>query len=357
MPRIRHLESYAAIVRDRAARARLVAAGRRIVTLAAAAEEDTRGLVAQAERLLSAVTDHDERRDWLSAEQLVHEGIQHVDRLLARKHGTTGLGTGFVDFDEMSRGLQPGSLVIVAARPSMGKSAFALNVAAHVAAQGSTVGFFSLEMSRQELFVRLAAAGGRVDGHQIQSGYVREADCARLSDAYCRIGSSSLFVDDSAAVGVLDLRCQAKRLQARHGLHLLIVDYLQLMQLPTRAENRNVAIADISRGLKLLSRELAIPVVALSQLSRETERRGGDRKPMMSDLRDSGALEQDADLIVFIHRPEVYQPTPENAGLAEIIIAKQRNGPTGTIRLRWSKEWTRFDNWSTCSPSPTSLFA
>jgi len=358
MPRSANIESYAAIVKDRADRARLLKAGRSIVGLAETADDSARALIDQAERLIFAVAQNDERGDFISAEQLVLEGVPQVEQLLEHKHGTTGIQTGFLDFDEMTRGLQPGSLVILAARPSMGKSAFALNLAAHAAAHGSTVGFFSLEMSRQELFMRLVAATGHVDGHRLQSGYVSQTDYSRLSHAFGQIASSSLFVDDSAVVGVLDVRGKARRLQAKHGLHLLVLDYLQLMQLPSGAENRNIAIGDISRALKLVGRELNVPVVALSQLSRETERRG-DKKPMMSDLRDSGALEQDADLIVFIHRPEVYQATPDNEGVAEIIIAKQRNGPTGTVKLRWSKEWTRFDNWSTepWPSAPTTLFA
>jgi replicative DNA helicase len=245
----------------------------------------------------------------------------------------------------MTRGLQPGALVLVAGRPSMGKTAFALNIAYNASLSGHHVGMFSLEMSRDEVFMRLVASAGRIDGHRLQSGLIDEADYGRLGSAYSEIGASKLHIDDSGMLGILDVRGKARRMKARHGLHLLVVDYLQLMQ-TERAENRNLAIADISRSLKLIARELEIPVVVLSQLSRETEKRSGDKKPMMSDLRDSGALEQDADMIVFIHRPEYYQETPENAGLAEIIIAKQRNGPTGTVKLRWSKTTTRFDNWS-----------
>lgn len=347
MPRSTNIEAYAAIVKDRADRARLIAAARKILTETESASDEARVLVERAERIIFAVSQQETRGDFVTAPELVSEGLPHIERLLETKKGVTGIPTGFQDFDDMTRGLQPGTLVLVAARPSMGKSAFALNLAYHAASHGRVVGFSSLEMSKQELFMRLVASVGRIDGHRLQSGYVQQTDYGRLSDAYSRIADTSLHVDDSAAVGILDIRGKARRLKARHGLDLLVIDYLQLMQLD-KSENRNLAIADVSRALKLLAREMGIPVVALSQLSRETERRS-DKRPMMSDLRDSGALEQDADVIVFIHRPEVYQETADNAGLAEIVIAKQRNGPTGTIQLRWSKESTRFDNWAYAS--------
>jgi len=199
-------------------------------------------------------------------------------------------------------------------------------------------------MSRDEVLIRLISSIARVDAHRLQSGYVSQADYARVSDAIQAISDSHIHVNDSPNVSLMDVRGEARRMKARLGLSLVVVDYLQLMQLP-KAENRNLAVADVSRGLKLIARELGVPVVVLSQLSRETERRG-DKKPMLSDLRDSGALEQDADVGLFIHRPEVYQPTPDSSGVAELIIAKQRNGPTGAVRLRWSKELTRFDNMS-----------
>jgi replicative DNA helicase len=347
MPRGFNLAASMQIIREHALRARLIRVASTLQAQAYELDADPRALIDKAEAMIFALAQQDERGDFIDAQQLVAEGWKAVEQLVEQKRGITGIPTGFVDFDEMTRGLQPGALILVAARPSMGKSAFALNIAHYAAAHGLVVGVFSLEMSRQEVFVRLVSAVGGVDGHRLQSGYVSERDYGHLTYAFGRIGESSLFVDDTAAVGILDVRGKARRLKARHGLHLLVLDYLQLLQLP-KAENRNVAVAEASRALKLIARELSVPVVALSQLSRATEQRVGDHKPLMSDLRDSGALEQDADLIVFIHRPEVYAKRGETdlEGVAEIIIAKQRNGPTGMVKLRWSKEFTRFDNWT-----------
>lgn len=343
MVRSFNIEAAADIVRDRADRRRLIHAASTITADAYDSAEDAKAILERAEKLVFDLAHQHVRGDFISAEQLVTDGMQAVERLMDTKKGVTGVATGFLDFDGMTRGLQPGALVLLAARPSMGKTAWALNVAYHAAAHGTTVGFFSLEMSKEELLMRLVSSVGRIDGHRLQSGYVNQSDYDRISDAFTAIAGTRLFVDDSPGVGVLDMRGKARRLKARAGLDLVVVDYLQLMQLD-RAENRNIAVAEASRALKLMARELGVPVIALSQLSRATEQRG-DKKPMLSDLRDSGALEQDADVVVFIHRPEVYDQKPEHEGVAEIIIAKQRNGPTGTVRLRWDKAETRFDNW------------
>ncbi len=343
VPRSTNIESYARIVKEKATTAGLMREGYRLI---AAAQDDELGALEQldlAQRALMRLSEQATPGDFLDAETMVREGTAMIETLLNAKQRTTGLATGYPAFDEMTRGLHPGTLVLVAARPSMGKSAWALNVAHHIAAQGQTVGFFSLEMSWHELFLRWVASVGDIDGHRLQSGYVHQDDYRRISDAFEVMGQSRLFVDDTSTVGVLDIRGKARRLQAKHGLGLIVVDYLQLMQVP-RSENRNVAIAEVSRALKLLARELHVPVMALSQLSRDLEKRGGDKKPMLSDLRDSGSLEQDADLVVFIHRPEVYAPTAENEGAAELIVAKQRNGPTGIVHLRWNKASTRFES-------------
>ncbi len=341
VPMRTNIGAYARIVKDRAATSRLISAARRILIDAQSGEKEARELIDAAERAIFAVAEQSTHGDFIDAETMVREGMPSLEQMIERR-GTTGIATGFIDFDDMTRGFQPGALVLIAARPSMGKSAFALNVAYHAASHGHAVGFFSLEMSREELFIRLVSSVGKLDGHRLQSGYASPADFTRMTAAFAEIGQSGLHVDDSSSVGVLEMRGKARRLKARRGLDLVLVDYLQLMQLE-HSENRNLAVADASRALKLLARELQIPVVALSQLSRETERRA-EKRPMLSDLRDSGALEQDADLVVFIHRPEVYQSTHDNDGVAEIIIAKQRNGPTGTVQLRWEKETTRFVN-------------
>jgi replicative DNA helicase len=344
VPRGSDVGVYAQIVRDKADLRRLLDAATTITQETYEHEHEPRVAIDRAEQLIFEVSQQNVRGDFIDPAQLVREGFESVQRLAERRDGVTGVPTGFLDLDDMTRGFQRGRLNLIAARPSMGKTAFALNVAYHAASNGHRVGFFSLEMSREELFMRLLASIGRLDGHRLQSGYLSQTDYGRISAAMGEIEASGFHVDDSPTLGMLDVRGKARRLKSKHGLSLLVIDYLQLMQMP-KAENRNLAVADISRGLKLLARELDLPVVALSQLSRDTERRG-DKRPMLSDLRDSGALEQDADVVLFIHRPEVYGQTPDNAGLAEIIIAKQRNGPTGQINLRWSKESTRFDNRS-----------
>lgn len=342
-----HLSAHVHIIIEGATKARLADVSRQILAdIEQHGDDAAAALLDRAERRMFTLGENDRRADFVDGQQLAAEGMAAIEQLQQTKQGVTGLATGWPDLDDMTRGLQPGTLVLVAARPSMGKSALALNIAAHAACHGQTVGFFSLEMSRQEVFMRLTAAIGGIDGHRLQSGYVNQTDYSRIADACGRIDTSGIRVDDSAQLSASNVLGKSRRLKARHGLGLIVVDYLQLMAHSGRSENRNLAIADISRALKLTARELNVPVVALSQLSRETERRGGDRKPMLSDLRDSGALEQDADVVMFIHRPEVYQATPDNAGLAELILAKQRNGPTGSIRLRWNKESTRFDSWT-----------
>lgn len=341
MPRSANVAAYAGIVRDLAQKRRLIAAAQGILDAALTAHKDSSALVDDAERAIFAVSDRGLKGSFIDGKALAAECYAHLQARMEGK-ATTGLKTGFTGFDFMTHGLQPGALVLIAARPSMGKSAFALSVAFHAATNGHHTGFISLEMGRKEVGERIVAAEGRVDLHRLRGGRLGDAEFTRIGEAIGQIAESRIHVDETACVSAMEIRGKARRLQAQHGLDLLVVDYLQLMQV-SKAENRNLAIADISRSLKLLARELSIPVVALSQLSRETERRG-DKRPMLSDLRDSGALEQDADLVAFLHRPEVYQETPDNAGVAELIVAKQRNGPTGIVPLRWVKEFTRFED-------------
>jgi replicative DNA helicase len=342
VPRSTNVVAYAQIVADFAERRRLMATARRILANASDLSIKNPALFETAERGIAAAARQRRGGDFVTAAALVTNGLPRIEQLLKTRRGVTGVPTGFIHFDTMTRGLQPGSLALLAARPSMGKTAFALNVAYHAASHGHVVGFFSLEMCESEVFIRLVSAVGGLDGHRLQAGYASPADYDRMSVAFSEIAASALYVDDSHDLSALELRSKARRLKAQHGLGLIVVDYLQLMRLP-KAENRNIAVAEVSRSLKLLARELEVPVLALSQLSRRSEQRS-EKKPMLSDLRDSGALEQDADLVVFIHREEVCQPTPASRGFAEIFIGKQRNGPTGTIRLRWCGRSTRFDN-------------
>jgi replicative DNA helicase len=255
----------------------------------------------------------------------------------------TGLATGFPTLNEMTSGLQPSDLVVIAARPGMGKTSFALNIAQHAAREGKSIGVFSLEMSREQLFLRLLTGQARIDAHRMRTGRLGREEWARLTAAFGELAGMPIFIDDTAGTGVLEMRAKSRRLKLEHGLDLLIVDYLQLMRGRGRAENRNQEISEISRSLKELAKELRLPVIAISQLSRAPEQRGNDRRPQLSDLRESGAIEQDADLVMFIYREEVYKPTEENRGRAQIIIAKQRNGPIGNLDLAFIREYTKFE--------------
>jgi replicative DNA helicase len=251
-----------------------------------------------------------------------------------------------VELDGMTAGLQPSDLIILAARPSMGKTTLALNMAAHSAIRHKkTVGVFSLEMSGEQLFQRLLCAEARVDSHRVRTGRVGRDEWNRIGQVFSHLVESGIFVDDTPGLGIMEMRAKARRLKAEFGLDVLIVDYLQLMRGRERRDSRQQEISDISRSLKELAKELHIPVVALSQLSRAPEQRGGDRRPQLSDLRESGAIEQDADVVLFLYREEVYKKDdPELRGKAELIIGKQRNGPTGVVPLVFLREFTRFEN-------------
>ena len=275
---------------------------------------------------------------------LANASFAVVEQAHARKQLVTGVPTGFLELDEMLAGLQPSDRIIVAARPSMGKTSLVLNIAQHVGTKTSmTVGFFSLEMSKEQLFLRMLTSEAGIDAHRLRTGFLGERDFPRLTHAMEVLGGARIFIDDSAAIGVLEMRAKARRLKAEHGLDLIIIDYIQLMQGRGRFENRVTEVASISRGLKGLAKELGVPVVALSQLSRAPETRP-NKRPQLSDLRESGALEQDADVVIMIFREDMYEATEENQGVAELIVAKQRNGPTGTARLAFIREFTRFEN-------------
>jgi replicative DNA helicase len=280
--------------------------------------------------------------------QIVDESLPKIEQLFEHKKLITGVETPFDDVNAMTRGLQPSDLIIVAARPSMGKTSLVLNMAEFAGLErGQTVGFFSLEMSKEQLFIRLLTSVARIDAHRLQTGTIGQRDYDRLSQAIGRLSDAPIYIDDTPGTGVLEMRAKARRLAAeRGGLSLLIVDYLQLMTGRGRFENRTLELAAISRGLKGLAKELNVPVVALSQLSRAPEARA-DHRPLLSDLRESGALEQDADVVFMIFRPEMYPDCKEEEkGIAELIIAKQRNGPTGTVQLAFLREHTRFENLS-----------
>jgi replicative DNA helicase len=349
VPRSANVEHYARIVKEKATLRNVIHAANRILADAYQAEEDADLILDGAEKAIFEIAEDKIREGFVPLRDLVQSSFATIEKLQQHKGLVTGVPTGFADLDEMTSGLQPSDLVLVAARPSMGKTSLVLNIAQYIGTQTEmTVGFFSLEMSKEQLFMRMLTSEARIDAHRFRSGYLNEKDYGRLSHALGTLAEARVFIDDTASIGVLEMRAKARRLQAEHGLHLLIIDYIQLMQGRGRFESRQAELASISRSLKGLAKELKIPIIALSQLSRAPETRS-DHRPQLSDLRESGALEQDADLVMFIFREEQYrdadgQPNQEAEGTAEIIVGKQRNGPTGVVKLAFIKEHTRFEN-------------
>ena len=346
VPRATNVEYYARIVKEKSTLRNLIDAANRILTNAYEAEQESDLILDQAESAIFAVADDRLKAGFVAMRDLVKDSFPKIEQLFEQKRLITGVPTGFIDVDEMTRGLQAGDLVIIAARPSMGKTSLVLNIAQHVAALGDrVVGFFSLEMSKESLFLRLLTSEAQIDGHRLMSGAIGGNDYHRISHALEKLNAMKLYIDDTANIGVLEMRAKSRRLQAEHGLHLLVVDYIQLMSARGRYENRTLELASISRSMKGLAKELNVPIVVLSQLSRAPESRS-DHRPQLSDLRESGALEQDADVVVLIYRDDVYNrdPNSPDAGTAELILAKQRNGPTGVVRLAFLREQTRFAN-------------
>ena len=346
VPRSMNIEHYARIIKEKATLRNLIFSANKILATAYEAEEDADVVLDQAEHAIFAIADDRVRDGFVSLRDLAQGSLDTIEKLHARKELVTGVPTGFADLDEMTSGLQASDLVIIAARPSMGKTSLVLNIAQHVGTKTDrTVGIFSLEMSKEQLFLRMLTSEAKIDSHRLRGGFLGEHDWGRLSHAIGTLSESKIFIDDSPAIGTLEMRAKCRRLAAEHGLSMVVVDYIQLMQGRGRFENRTLEIASISRALKGLAKELSIPVVVLSQLSRAPEARS-EHRPQLSDLRESGALEQDADVVIFIYREDAYEKEktpPEKQGIAELIIGKQRNGPTGTVKLAFIREQTRFE--------------
>ncbi|OFW11003.1 MAG: replicative DNA helicase [Acidobacteria bacterium RIFCSPLOWO2_12_FULL_59_11] len=343
LPRLSNIEHYAKIVKDKALLRRLIQVSNTVASRCLEGSEEAEDILDAAESLILSVGEQRVRAGFLHFREIFRSSFQSIDALHDRGKRVTGLETGFRKLDEMTRGLQPSDLIIIAARPSMGKTSFALNIAQHAAIQQKQpVGLFSLEMSREALVLRLLCSEARVDSHKLQSGFASREDWARMAGALARLAEAPIFIDDTPGLSVTEVRAKARRLQAEHGLGLLIVDYMQLMSGRGKVENRTQEISAISRGLKGLAKELNVPLVAVSQLNRAPEERGG--RPRLSDLRESGQIEQDADLVAFIYREELSKPTDANRGRAEIIIEKQRNGPTGILELAFLSKFTCFEN-------------
>ena len=358
LPRFANIEHYAEIVRDKSLLRRLIQISSAITTRCLEGAEEAEDILDTAESLILSVGEQRVKAGFVHFRDIFRTSFQSIDALHDRGKRITGLETGFRVFDDLTRGLQPSELIIIAARPSMGKTTFALNVAQHAALrQKQPVGVFSLEMSREALVLRLLCAEAQVDSHKLRGGFSSREDWTRMASALGRLAEAPIFIDDTPGLSVSEVRAKARRLQAEHGLGLLIVDYMQLMSgrgssltvgvsstpsVLVKYENRTQEVSAISRGLKGLAKELRVPLIAISQLSRAPEERGG--RPRLSDLRESGQIEQDADLVAFIYREELSKPTEQNRGRAQIIIEKQRNGPTGEVNLAFLSKYTCFEN-------------
>lgn len=342
-----NIEYYANIVAEKALARNLISTCTELTTEAYDGQKETEALLDDAERRILQLSDTKNRSDFASVGAVVEVTLDKITKLYENKAGLTGLPTGFRDLDRMTSGLQPSDLILVAARPSMGKTAFTLNIAQNVGVrQHKTVAFFSLEMSQEQLVQRLLCQIAHIDSQKLRTGQLNsDEEWTRLTDACDKLYESPIYIDDTPGISVAEMRSKARRLKSEHGLDLIIVDYLQLMQ-GRNAESRQQEISEISRSLKALARELKVPLIALSQLSRSVESRQ-DKRPMLSDLRESGALEQDADIVSFLYREDYYDKETENQHITEVILAKHRNGPVGSVKLYFKNEFTLFLNLDT----------
>ncbi len=347
LPHFSDIGDYAKIVHDKAVVRNLIKVCNQITSEALAEEEDAEVILDHAEEMIFALADERTKEGFAHVKPVAETVLAKVQEFAKREsHALTGLATGFRDLDQMTSGLQKTDLIIIAARPSMGKTALCLTLAQNAAIQEkAVVAVFSLEMSKEQLVMRMLSSEAKVDAHRFRTGYLTREEWGRLAGAIGTLSEASIFIDDTAGISVLEMRAKTRRLVAEQKkLDLIVVDYLQLMSGSGRIESRQQEVSKISRELKGLAKELNVPVVALSQLSRAPEARNPPR-PLMSDLRESGSIEQDADVVAFIYREEYYKPDEENAGVAEILISKQRNGPTGTVKLAFLKEFTRFEDY------------
>jgi replicative DNA helicase len=346
VPTSAHAEHYARIVKEKAILRNLIRSSTSVIARCYAEQDEADALLDEAEREIFELSQNRQRGSVLQIRDVIHDAMVMVENLSKHESHITGVATGFPELDEMTSGLQPSELIILAARPSMGKTAMALNIASHAALEAKVpVAIFSLEMSAESLVTRMLCADARVDIQAVRTGRLGEGSLGHLSMAAGRLFDSQVFIDDSPSINVLEMRSKARRLKAEHNIGLVVIDYIQMMSSTSRTDNRQQEIAGISRALKGLAKEIRVPVLVLSQLSRAPEARG-DRRPQLSDLRESGAIEQDADLVAFIYREAYYEKEKKDDRTAELIIAKQRNGPTGTIKVIFNQQYTRFDPMS-----------
>ncbi|MBI2339011.1 MAG: replicative DNA helicase [Deltaproteobacteria bacterium] len=351
IPSSANVASYAKIVREKALVRRLIDASAEIATQSYERGEDPDALIDFAEKKIFDLAENRMGQSFTPVKDLVKDSFKRIEQLFESKTQITGLATGFKEFDHITCGLQPSDLIIIAGRPSMGKTALALNIGEYAAISGkAVVAFFSLEMSREQLVLRMLCSQARIDSARLRRGQIEERDWPNLTKAAGHLSEINLFIDDTPAISVMEMRAKLRRLKREKGLNLAVVDYLQLVRSSGNVNSREQEISEISRSLKALAKELKVPVVALSQLNRAVENRQ-NRRPQLSDLRESGAIEQDADVIAFIYRDEVYDPNSPDKGIAEIIVGKQRNGPIGVSRLVFLSNFTRFEDLS-YEPAP-----
>lgn len=358
-PSAANISAYAEIVRERSVLRQLIGVGNEIADLGYQTQgRNSHELLDEAERKVFKIAEQGARGTApAKISGLLTKAYERIDALYHSDESLTGISTGFTDLDEKTSGLQKGDLIIIAGRPSMGKTAFAMNIVENAAIKSKKpVLVFSMEMPGEQLAMRMMSSLGRIDQHKVRTGKLHDDDWPRLTSAVTMLSEASLFIDDTPALTPTEARSRARRLAREHGgLGLIVLDYLQLMHIPGHKENRNLEISEISRNLKALAKELNVPVIALSQLNRGLEQRAS-KKPVMSDLRESGSIEQDADVIAFIYRDEVYNENTPDKGIAEIIISKQRNGPIGTIRLTFLGQYTRFENLSSNYVLPNGAY-
>ena len=346
VPTTANFTHYAKIVKEKMLLRSLITTATQIVTECYDTTQEADTLVDKAEQRIFDVTSKKVESRFVSLREVIKDSIETIDGLYQRKENVTGIATGYRELDMRTAGLQSSDLVVVAGRPSMGKSALASCIVEHVGVvEKEPVAFFSLEMSKEQLVQRMLCSHARVDAHKVRTGFLSQADWPKLVNAAGKLSDAPIYIDDSPGITVLELPAKARRLKAQFDIKLIVLDYLQLMQGPSGSESRQQEISEISRSLKAIANELKVPLIAISQLSRAVEQRS-DHRPQLSDLRESGAIEQDADLVLLLLREEYYNPTDENKGRAEVIIAKQRNGPVGSLNLTFIGEYMRFENMS-----------
>lgn len=347
IPTSANIEYYAKIVKEKYLLRSLINTATQIVTESFEPSSEVENLLDRAEKLIFDITSTQKRNSHVAVmKDIIKESIETIDKLYQRKENITGIPTGFHDLDVKTAGLQKSDLIVIAGRPAMGKSALAISIMEHAGVvKKIPCAFFSLEMSKDQLAQRLLCSLAGVNAHKVRTGFFSQSDWPKLVAAAGKLSEAPIYIDDTPGISALELRAKARRLKASHNIKMIVVDYLQLMRGAARIENRQQEISDISRSMKSLARELDLPVIAISQLSRAVEQRA-DHRPMLSDLRESGAIEQDADVVMLLLREEYYNPTEENKGIAELIVAKQRHGPVGTVRLAFLPEYTKFSNLS-----------